>query len=211
MVLAPIFDSIAGRSLERVAAISDGIFAVAMTLLVLDLRTPATAAIRTDSGLLHALLSMYPQFTTYLLSFLTLGIFWMGQQAQLSFMQRSDRSFSWLHLGFLCSVSFFPFSTRLLSEFFALRSAVFVYWLNLFVSGATLYVSWVHAGHKGLLKSDLTVELRGVFERRVLVSQLLYACGAALCVFDTRLAIAVILLLQLNYVFAPAIPLLSRI
>lgn len=207
----PVYNKIAGRSLERIAAISDGIFAVAMTLLVLDLKTPAAEAIHSSAGLFQALGAMYPQFTAYVLSFLTLGIFWMGQQSQLSFVQESDRGFSWMHLGYLCSISFLPFSTRLLSEFFTLRAAIFVYWVNLFLPGALLYLAWKHADRHRMLKADLTDEVRCAFERRVLVSQALYAAGALLCLVDNRLAIAVILLLQLNYVFAPRIPLLSRV
>lgn len=207
----PAYNQIAGRSLERIAAISDGIFAVAMTLLVLDLKTPAGEAIHSDAGLLHALAGMYPQFITYLLSFLTLGIFWMGQQAQLSLLSASDRGFSWIHLGFLCGVSFIPFSTRLLAEYIEYRAAIFVYWMNLLLLGALLYISWRHAARHKLLKDEATEELRCAFERRVLVSQALYAAGALLCLIDDRLAIGVIILLQLNYVFAPRLPFLSRV
>lgn len=205
------YNHIAGRSLERIAAISDGIFAVAMTLLVLDLKTPVVEAIHSNAGLFHALFAMYPQFVSYLLSFLTLGIFWMGQQAQLSFVQHSDRSYSWLHLGFLCAISFLPFSTRLLSEFFAYRAAILVYWLNIFILGSLIFSSWVYAARHGLLKEEVTDEMRRAFERRVIVAQTLYAGGALLCFIDNRLAIGVIVLLQLNYVFAPRIPVLSRI
>jgi uncharacterized membrane protein len=67
------YDEIAGQSVERLAALSDGIFGVAMTLLVLDLHTPA-------ADLTHGLLQMTPQLVVYLMSFLTAGIFWIGQQ-----------------------------------------------------------------------------------------------------------------------------------
>jgi hypothetical protein len=77
------YNQIAGHSIERLAAISDGIFAVAMTLLVLDLRNPAHELIHSEQDFLHALLALFPQFDTYLMSFLTLTIFWNGQQAQL--------------------------------------------------------------------------------------------------------------------------------
>ena len=89
---AGTYDLIAGRSLDRLAALSDGIFAVAMTLLVLDLRVPAREAHGSETALWHALTGLGPQFLTYFMSFLTLGIFWLGQQAQLSQFERGDRA-----------------------------------------------------------------------------------------------------------------------
>src|SRR5208283_1852351 len=99
--------------------ISDGIFGVAMTLLVLDLRLPVTAAIHGEHELLRGLGSMAPQLLMYMMSFMTLGIFWVGHQTQLNHLARSDRHLTWIHLAFLFSVTLTPFSTRLLADFMA--------------------------------------------------------------------------------------------
>ena len=120
------YNQIAGHSVERLAAISDGIFAVAMTLLVLDLRAPAHELIRSELDLLHALLMMFPQFIAYLMSFLTLAIFWNGQQAQLNVFARTDRHLTWIHMGFLFAVSIMPFSTKLLAEYIDYRNSASV-------------------------------------------------------------------------------------
>jgi TMEM175 potassium channel family protein len=74
MAMRESYNAIAGQSVERVAALSDGVSAIAMTLLVLDLHAPAKEAIHSESGLWQALGSMAPQITAYLMSFLTLGI-----------------------------------------------------------------------------------------------------------------------------------------
>jgi uncharacterized membrane protein len=95
------YNAIAGQSVERLAALSDGLFAVAMTLLVLDLKVPASHAIETDQALLTALAELAPRLVVYLMSFLTLGIFWVGQQTQLSHFARGDRHLTWIHLIFL--------------------------------------------------------------------------------------------------------------
>ena len=94
------YNQIAGQSVERLAALSDGIFAVAMTLLVLDLRVPAQEAIHSEHDLWRALVGLSPRLVMYLMSFLTLGIFWIGQQTQLNHLARSDRSLSWIHILF---------------------------------------------------------------------------------------------------------------
>ena len=118
------YNRIAGQNVERLAALSDGVFAVAMTLLLLELHVPPREAIHSERDLLHAMAAFLPQLAVYLMSFLTLGIFWMGQQTQLNHLQRSDRNLSWLHLAFLFAVTLMPFSTRLLSEFPEYRSAL---------------------------------------------------------------------------------------
>src|SRR6476661_5287729 len=132
------YNRIAGQSLERLAALSDGIFAVAMTLLVLDLHVPVSESIRNDGDLLNALANIGPRLITYLMSFMTLGIFWVGQQTQLNHMARSDRNFTWMHIGFLLAVTLMPFSTGLLADFLEYRVAIVVYWLNIALLGATL-------------------------------------------------------------------------
>ena len=197
------YNLIAGTSVERLAALSDGIFGVAMTLLLLDLHVPAKELIRDEAGLTHALLSLTPQLFVYLMSFITLGIFWVGQQTQLNHLERSDRQLTWIHLAFLFMVTLLPFSTRLLTDFIEFRPALLVYWLNLLLFGITLYVSWGRATRAGLVKDDLSYETRAAICSRIIVGQLLYAFGALLCFFSTYLSIGFIILVQLNYAIAP--------
>ncbi len=197
------YNRIAGQSAERLAALSDGIFAVAMTLMVLDLRLPAAAAIHGEHDLWRALWALLPRLLTYLMSFLTLGIFWVGQQTQLNYLARSDRHLSWIHLGFLFAVTISPFSTMLLAEFMAYRAALLVYWINILLLGAILYGSWGYALRAGLVKAELPDDVPAAVCRRILIAQALYAAGALLCVINTRWSIAFILLVQLNYAVAP--------
>jgi uncharacterized membrane protein len=205
------YNRIAGQSLERLAALSDGIFAVAMTLLVLDLHVPAAELIHSEGALWRALASMMPQLVSYIMSFITLGIFWHGQQAQLHYFSRGDRHLSWIHIAFLFTVSIMPFSTRLLAEFITYRSALLCYWGNIFFSGLVLYVSWQHAKRAGLLKEEVTHQIQCAVERRIVIAQALYALGASLCFFNIYLSIAFIVLVQVNFAIAPRIPYLSEV
>ena len=187
----------------RLAALSDGIFAVAMTLLVLDLHLPSAAAVHAEGELLQALGALGPQWATYGMSFLTLGIFWAGQQTQLNHIGEGTRDLTWIHLTFLFAVTLLPLSTRLLAEFITYRSALLIYWLNLLGMGAMLYWSWKVATHEGLIKSDTPDEVRASICKRVVIAQSLYAVGAALCVINTWVSICAIVLVQLNYAIAP--------
>jgi uncharacterized membrane protein len=198
-----LYNQIQGRSVERLAALSDGIFAVAMTLLVLDLHIPAAAQVHDERELFGALGALGPQWIAYAMSFLTLGIFWAGQQTQLNHIGEGSRDLTWIHLGFLFTITLMPLSTRLLAEFITYRGALAIYWLNIFAPGAMLYWSWAHATHANLIKPDTPPEIRDSICRRVIVAQSLYAAGAALCVINTWVSIAAILLVQLNYALAP--------
>jgi uncharacterized membrane protein len=200
------YNLIAGQSIERLAALSDGLFAVAMTLLVLDLKVPAAAAIATDAALLDALRDLAPRLVVYLTSFLTLGIFWVGQQTQLTQFARGDRHLTWIHLGFLFAVSLMPFSTSLMAEFITLRTALLVYWLNILVLGALLFASWRYA-----LRAGLAREAIPAVQRRIVIAQALYATGAALCAVSTYWSIGFIVAVQLVYAAGPKSGVLSRI
>lgn len=199
------YNRVAGQSIERLAALSDGIFAVAMTLLVLDLRVPAADAVHSEHDLWRGLAGFAPRLLMYMMSFLTLGIFWVGQQTHLNHLARSDRRFSWIHIAFLFAVSLMPFSTTLLAAFPRYRLALVAYWLNIFLLGAILYAGLRWSMRAGLAKPDLTQEIAAAFCRRILSGQSLYAFGAALCIFNTYWSIAFIVLVQLNYAigFAP--------
>jgi uncharacterized membrane protein len=197
------YNQVAGQSVERLAALSDGIFGVAMTLLLLELHVPAKGLIHNESDLRGALALLAPQLLVYLMSFLTLGIFWVGQQTQLNHLARSERHLTWIHLAFLFVVTIMPFSTRLLIEFIDYRTALLAYWGNIFLLGAILYLSWGRATRAGLVKSDTPPNVVDAICRRIWTAQSFYAFGALLCVFHPYWSIGFIVLMQLYYAIAP--------
>jgi uncharacterized membrane protein len=198
-----LYNLIQGRNVDRLAALSDGIFAVAMTLLVLDLHIPTAAQVHSERELCAALAALGPQWIAYGMSFLTLGIFWAGQQTQLNHFAEGTRDLTWIHLGFLFTITFMPLSTRLLAEFITYRAALGIYWLNILAPGVMLYWSWTYATRANLIKPDTPDEVRVSICRRILIAQSLYAVGAALCFISTYVSIAAIALVQLNYAIAP--------
>jgi len=197
------YNDIAGQSVERLAALSDGLFAIAMTLLIIELHAPAAAAIHSEGDLWRALGTLAPQLVMYLVGFLTLGIFWVGQQTQLNFFTRTNRDLTWIHIAFLAAAALMPFSTAVVAAFMAYRVALLVYWLNLVLLGVCLYASWAYAERAGLLKDAVAADMSRATRRRIVVFQLLYAAGFLLAFISTYLAIAVIFLLQLDAAIAP--------
>ena len=205
------YNELAGSSLHRLSGLSDGIFAVAMTLLVLALAVPTIQEVNSDSELWQALLNLVPSVVTYVMSFLTLGIFWVGQQTQLSQLERSNRDNTWIHLAFLLFVTLVPFSTSLLASHHQLRLALIEYWLNILVLGALILAAAEYAGRARLFNQANQGTILRAVRRRVYIAQGLYLFATLLCVIDTRLSIGLIVAIQLNYAIAPRIPLLHRL
>ena len=211
--MSVVYNQIANRSLERIGALSDGLFAIAMTLIVLEIQVPELPHGSTDSQLLVALGDLGPRFVTYGLSFLTLGIFWNGQQTQLSYLDRGNRDLAWLELLFLAIIALFPFTTSLLAENIDLRLALGLYWLTIFLSGSALYAIWTYAERAGIIREGVGPEVGAAIRRRIAIAQLLYAAGFLISLLPsgTYPAIAWIVIVQLNFAIAPRIAFLHKI
>ncbi len=201
----------AGGDVGRIEALSDGIFAFAATVLMLDFRAPDPADIHSEVELLSALIASAHRLMPWLLSLLTLGIFWVAQQTQLSQLARSNRDLTWLHLVFLAIITVLPFTTRLLADFFTYRAAFLIYWANIFLLGVAVYVTWAYSERAKLIRDDAPPELLGAFRRRVIIAQSLYAVGAIVGLVSVPLGLGFIILIQLNYALAPKLPILSRL
>jgi uncharacterized membrane protein len=205
------YNSFAGNDVGRIEALSDGIFAFAATVLVLDFRSPEPADIHSEAELMSALLASSHRLMPWLLSLLTLGIFWVAQQTELSHLARSNRDLTWLHLAFLALITVLPFTTRLLADFFTYRVAFLIYWFNIFILGAAVYTTSTYAVRAKLIRDDAPPELLTGFRRRIFIAQSLYAAGALVGLLNVPLGIALIILVQLNYAVAPRLPILSRL
>src|SRR5437588_11568400 len=173
------FNELAGTNLDRIAGISDGIFAVGMTLLVLGLALPTVSAHGTEGELWQALLGLGPNVLVYTMSFMTLGIFWVGQGTQLNQLARSNRNYAWLQLLFLFAVTLVPFSTALLARFPTFRLALVEYWLNIVLLGMTLLAGLQYGLRAGLFKQPEMTDVAPLMRGRILIAQSLYAIATA--------------------------------
>ena len=147
----------------------------------------------------------------WLLSLMTLGIFWVGQQTALNQLERADRDLTWLNFVFLAVVTVLPFSTRLLADFFTFRTAFVIYWANILLLGVSLYATWAYAERARLIREDAHGQISRAIRRRIVIAQSLYVVGAVVGLFDVTLGIALIILIQLNYAVAPRLPFLWRL
>jgi uncharacterized membrane protein len=203
------YNRFTGQSLDHLTALTDGLFAVAMTLLVLDLRVPVSTAglAYSEHGLGGALLRMGPSFAAYLLSFTMLGTFWLAEHTLLGVLGRCDRTLTWISLGFLFVVSLLPFSAALLAHYVHFRLAVGVYWLNILLLGVGL--EWAaRYGRKAFVPGD-DQQARArltTFRRRILAAQTLYALAALVCLISTTASVIALAIVQLYYIVSPRLP-----
>lgn len=136
-------------------AISDGVFAVAMTLLVLDLAIPLAAS----GNLIGALMDEWPGYLGFLVSFATIGAIWLGHNTMTEYLERVDPVLLRLNLLLLFFVCLLPFATGLLAEFMskdaAERVASVTYGILLLLCSVLLSVVWRYAVHARLVVPDL--------------------------------------------------------
>lgn len=198
-----IYNRIAGQRIARIEALSDGVFAIAMTILVFNLKDPLEHSVQSDAELLLSLKNMQPAFLSFFLSFMTLGIFWTGQSTQFHYIKSYDRNLNWITLFFLMAVSVLPFTTDVLSHHINNKVSILLYWLNILLLGVLIYIHW-HYAQKHQHIGEQSEEMKHVvhaIKKRVIVAQALYAFGALLCFINTYISITFIIAVQLNYAF----------
>lgn len=149
---------VGARGIDRVNGFSDAVFAVAITLLILTITVPIVS----DSGeLSSALDAMWPQFSSFLISFVIIGMFWISHHVMFRYLQRHSPGFLWINLLFLMFIVFLPFSTDLMSEYGNSVLAVVFYDLNMVAASGTLLLLWWYMSYRrNLVDEDLDPELR---------------------------------------------------
>jgi TMEM175 potassium channel family protein len=142
----------------RLEAFSDGVFAIAITLLVLEITVPAGS----EDDLLGAVLDQWPSYLAYVVSFSTIGAVWLAHSAITEYLHRANAVLIRLNLLLLMVVSFLPFPTRLLAEYLGetdpARVAATVYGLTLLLAAVLVSVLWRYAVGAGLVRPDAADE-----------------------------------------------------
>ncbi len=144
------------QRLDRTLAISDGVFAFAVTLLVLDLAVPSLSSNASSIDLWHALTSEYVSFLSYFLSFLIAGVWWNAHHRNFDHFRSSDSTLRWLNLLFLLWIALLPFFTKILDHYTNLQLGVVLYAADQAAAGIFLTIIWVYASQNHrLIDKDL--------------------------------------------------------
>lgn len=186
---------------ERVNAFSDGVFAIAITLLVLDIKSPSAWRITSDVELAQAIGALWPNFGAYIQSFLVIGVYWVVHHSLLTFLRRVDRAFLWLNNLFLLCVAFIPFPASLLGAFTSYRTSSLIYGTTLVMTGVALYIAWRYASRGNrLLAPDFPAQHRRAITKRILIAPLLYIVAMLVSFVQPMLCIVLYALVPLGYI-----------
>jgi uncharacterized membrane protein len=145
---------------NRLEALSDGVFAIVMTILVLEISIPLVTGTSANTELLRRLLEMWPQFLAYGVSFLVLGVIWINHHLMFHHIRRADSKLVWLNILTLMFVALVPFSTSLLGEYGETQTAVVVYGVNILLTLIMAFILWAYAtGKYRLVDRDIDPKL----------------------------------------------------
>jgi uncharacterized membrane protein len=182
----------------RIEALTDGVFAIVMTLMVFDIRVPQAP----PEQLWSELVNLWPSFLAYAISFVQLGIYWIGHRNQYNFISKEDHTIRWITLLFLALVAFIPFSTQLISNYPTHRVALLVYGINLIVIGLVLYWHWHYAtSERRLVDPNLSPAVVYIGVRRCLMAPAAYAVACLTSLSPLPIILELYALIPLLYLF----------
>ena len=172
-----------GLSKKRVELLTDGIFAVVMTLLVLEISVPQISShdaidnAAAESELLNGLFDLWPKLLSFGISFIILAIYWMAHHRQFHYIKHSNRALIWINIVFLMATCLLPFSTSLLGEYMDQEISILIYGSNLIVIAFLLYIQWWYAtaSRRGrLVDENLDPIIKTTSSRRLLFGIIVY-------------------------------------
>ncbi len=187
--------------LERLIFFSDAVFAIAITLLVIDIRLPDLGSSATASQVVTSLKNLGPHFFGFVVSFVVIGGFWATHHRTFRYVRRYDRAFIWINILFLMSVAFLPFSSSVISEYGNLPPAVVFYSVSLAITSLLFVVLWLYATYHWRLV-DRTLS-------RSTIQQVLLQLSIPLVVFVASIPVATVTS-HVEFLWL-AIPMISRV
>lgn len=146
--------------LERLIFFSDAVFAIAITLLALEIRLPETEKLLNNAELSAQLKGMWQEYLAYIISFMVIGTFWVAHHRKYRFIKRYDNGLMLINLLFLMVIAFIPFPSSVMSRY-SERTATVFYAMTMSLAGFMLAVIWWYASHNNrLVDSDLDAKQR---------------------------------------------------
>jgi uncharacterized membrane protein len=197
-------------SKSRLEAFSDGVFAVAITLLVFNIVVPNAS----NGHLRQALLDEWPAFASYAVSFVTIGIIWVNHHGTLERIRLVDRPLLFINLFLLMTVAFLPFPTSLLSHYIEsgdAKVAAFVYACTMTAMAVAFNAIWIYAIWRGLLDVDrIDMQKLHAAIPRFGAGLLVYVVAIGFSQVSPKLDLALFAVVSLYYVFEQQVDLLPE-
>jgi uncharacterized membrane protein len=199
------------RGTERIEAFSDGVFAIAITLLILDIKVPHAEG---TVDLLKRLLGLWPAYIAYVLSFVMIGIYWANHHYIFKLFERTNHTLNLLNLLLLMFIAFLPLPTQVLGEYMLDESnrttAATFYAIGLLLPAAAWLLVWLYAVRTKLVDRHLDRSYLHRLTLQYAGSVAIYVVAVAVCLIDFKLGLALCVGLTFIYLLPPRSPIYHR-
>jgi uncharacterized membrane protein len=188
----------------RIEAFSDGVFAIAITLLILEIRVPPQTA---DGVLRDALRSLWPSYVAFLASFMTIGVMWLNHHRLFGLISKKDDGLIALNLLLLLGITWLPFPTALLAEHLLgshadQQAAAIIYAGSFFALAIVFNVMWRYAIHRKIVSEEMNAV---AITRQYSLGPIMYAVLAAVAFFSAEWCLALSILYALYFALPPSL------
>jgi len=189
------------RAMPRVLVLSDGVYAIAMTLLVLEVAVPQVV----QSELFNQLADLSFKLLIYAISFVILGIYWVAHHYMFRVFRHANYTLTWINISHLLVVALIPFAAAFISQYPRAQLAVVFYGAILGIAAAILYVMWWYATGHRLVDSDLPPGLERYIRRKLAAGPLVTLLAIAISFVSIEASIALYAILPPAYILQSGI------
>ncbi len=174
--------------LERAVFFSDAVFAIAITLLIIEIKIPHFEGPVTETMLANSLLNQLSEWIGFIISFSIIGVYWNAHHRTFGYLERIDKKLMWLNLFFLMTIVIMPFTTEFYSIYTLMKVPFIVYCLNISATGFLSLICWnaisdpasgrateIHPGQRNYLRA------------RALIVPVVFLSAAALSLFTVMI------------------------
>jgi uncharacterized membrane protein len=184
---------------RRVETLADGVFAIAMTLLVLEVKVPELPDPVTGVAMVGALAGLLPSVAGFAVSFVILGMLWIGHHNQFHFIRRVDRPLLWINIFHLLCIAFVPFATAFITRYPLQPAALLVYGGTLLLGGVTHYLHWNYAVARGFVSEEVTPEVTEVMRERISMGIAVYLAATLVGAFLPKIGLVLFACMPVLY------------
>jgi uncharacterized membrane protein len=164
----------------RLESLTDGVFAIIMTVLVFNISVPELILFAegkyTSERLSNRLLDLWPNVLAYIVSFVTLSVYWVAHHRIFRWIVDVDRHLIWINISFLMTIGLIPFSTALVEQYKDQQISILIYSSNAILAGVIIYSLYHYAkGHLELIDKTVHSLIKNMSGRRILITILTYS------------------------------------
>lgn len=187
---------------ERLQALVDGIFAIAMTLLVFGVHVPELAKNASTGDLLASLQGLLPSISTFLVSFIILGMFWVAHHTEFHYIKKLDHRLIWLNIFYLLFVCLVPFTAELLGKYLFNQASIILYGINLVAMVLIHAAMWNHVTSRQYLVIEyIDPRINKLVRRISYFAVAAYFLAILLSFWNPVIALVIYAIVPLPYIF----------